>query len=251
MTKICPKCQKKKSPDDFYKGLRNKDGLTTYCKKCIRQESKNAYWNNPEKYSLKAKEYRIHNYDKMKKTKLKYYNENKDRILMYGKTYRENNPEKIKEWNLKNKNKLKKYRANRYLKNKNHYRKVQKKYRIEHRDQINFRNRTRIQNNIRLRVDRNLRSRISNALKGSRKSDHTIDLLGCSIEFLKGWLEKQFSCGMTWENYSRNGWHVDHIWPCSNFDLTDPEQQKVCFHYTNLQPLWAIDNIKKGAKINV
>jgi len=52
---------------------------------------------------------------------------------------------------------------------------------------------------------------------------------------------------MTWSNYGK-GWHIDHIKPCASFDLSNPEQQKICFHYTNLQPLWAIDNIKKGAK---
>ena len=54
---------------------------------------------------------------------------------------------------------------------------------------------------------------------------------------------------MTWENHGRYGWHIDHIMPCSSFDLTDPEQQKKCFHYTNLQPLWAHENMSKGAKI--
>jgi HNH endonuclease. len=53
---------------------------------------------------------------------------------------------------------------------------------------------------------------------------------------------------MSWDNYGRDGWHIDHIRPCASFDLTDPEQQRQCFHYTNLQPLWAADNIRKGAK---
>jgi DNA/RNA endonuclease G (NUC1) len=54
---------------------------------------------------------------------------------------------------------------------------------------------------------------------------------------------------MNWENYGKNGWHIDHIIPCASFDLTDPKQQKNCFHYTNLQPLWAADNIRKSDKI--
>ena len=54
---------------------------------------------------------------------------------------------------------------------------------------------------------------------------------------------------MTWKNYGRNGWHIDHILPCSSFDLTDPEQRRKCFHYTNLQPLWEIDNIRKSDKV--
>ena len=61
-------------------------------------------------------------------------------------------------------------------------------------------------------------------------------------------LERQFTQGMTKENHGKYGWHVDHIKPCSSFDLSDIEQQKLCFHYTNLQPLWAKDNIKKSNK---
>ena len=61
---------------------------------------------------------------------------------------------------------------------------------------------------------------------------------------LKAYLELQFTDGMTWEN--RGNWHIDHIRPCASFDLTDPEQQKQCFHYTNLQPLWAADNLAKS-----
>ena len=73
-----------------------------------------------------------------------------------------------------------------------------------------------------------------------------MELCGCSLDELKAWLEKQFIENMNWEN--RSLWHVDHIRPCASFDLTDIEQQKQCFHFTNLQPLWAADNFKKGAK---
>ena len=51
---------------------------------------------------------------------------------------------------------------------------------------------------------------------------------------------------MTWENYGRNGWEIDHIKPLSKCDLTDPEQFKEVCNYTNLQPLWAEDNLSKG-----
>lgn len=54
---------------------------------------------------------------------------------------------------------------------------------------------------------------------------------------------------MTWANYGKSGWHIDHIKPCASFDLSDPDQQKACFHYSNLQPLWAFDNLSKGAKL--
>ena len=94
----------------------------------------------------------------------------------------------------------------------------------------------------------NLRSRILAALKGNSKSASTLELIGCTVEFLKEYLASQFQEGMSWDNHSFDVWHIDHIRPCSSFDLKDPEQQKQCFHYTNLQPLWAFENMSKGAK---
>jgi hypothetical protein len=93
-----------------------------------------------------------------------------------------------------------------------------------------------------------LRSRLSRAIKRqkSNKCDTTIELLGCSISFLKIFLEAKFKEGMTWENHGK--WHIDHIKPCASFNLLDEEEQKKCFHYTNLQPLWASENLSKGCK---
>lgn len=95
-----------------------------------------------------------------------------------------------------------------------------------------------------------LRNRIGEVLKRIKSSKHksTIELLGCDIEKFTSHMEEQFTAGMTWDNHGRYGWHVDHKKPCAAFDLTCEKQQKECFHYTNLQPLWAEDNLKKGAK---
>ena len=81
------------------------------------------------------------------------------------------------------------------------------------------------------------------------KYTSSINLLGDSIPNVIKHLEKQFKLGMTWKNFGRDGWHIDHIIPCSSFDLSKLEEQRKCFHYTNIQPLWAVENIKKGAKI--
>jgi hypothetical protein len=78
------------------------------------------------------------------------------------------------------------------------------------------------------------------------KTGKTMDLTGCSKEELTVHLESKFTEGMTWDNYGK--WHIDHILPCASFNLEDPQEQKKCFHWTNLQPLWAIDNIRKGSK---
>lgn len=94
------------------------------------------------------------------------------------------------------------------------------------------------------RISGNIRSRLRGAIKrtGRRKKCKSTELLGCSFDFLMGYLESQFEPGMTWENHGFYGWHVDHIIPCNTFNLTDEEEQKKCFHYTNLRPLWAKEN---------
>lgn len=100
---------------------------------------------------------------------------------------------------------------------------------------------------IKFRIKSAIQARIRAAIKNNYKAAGTTELIGCSIEYLKCYLEFQFKDGMSWDNYGE--WHVDHRIPCASFDLSDPEQQKACFHYTNLQPLWWIDNVRKGARM--
>ena len=104
------------------------------------------------------------------------------------------------------------------------------------------------------RLKVNLRARFVGAFnyqsQGKReRQSNAIKLLGCSIEELKNYLEKKFIAGMTWDNHSLKGWHIDHIRPLSSFDLTEPRQVALACHYSNLQPLWAKDNIRKGKKL--
>lgn len=102
----------------------------------------------------------------------------------------------------------------------------------------------RIKADLDYKLKRYLRSRLYNALKGNYKSGSAVSDLGCSIEFLKQHLEAQFTTGMNWDNYG--SWHIDHIEPLTAFNLSDRcDLLKVC-NYTNLQPLWAEDNISKG-----
>lgn len=95
-----------------------------------------------------------------------------------------------------------------------------------------------------------IRCQVRDALRHqkTRKVNRTLELLGTTKEGLKAHLEKQFQPGMSWDNHSQFGWHIDHIRPCASFDLTDPAQQRACFHYTNLQPLWWLDNQRKYSK---
>lgn len=95
-----------------------------------------------------------------------------------------------------------------------------------------------------------LRIRMLSALrrKGALRSGSFLSVVGCGPRELRAHLEALFQPGMTWENHGLHGWHIDHIQPCASFDLTDPAQQRACFHYTNLQPLWATDNLRKKDK---
>jgi len=141
-----------------------------------------------------------------------------------------------------------------YLKNKNkeyrlNHQEEIKEYRNSHRKEISIchqkymKNRLKIDNYFRLIC--NIRSRIRIAIKRNSKKSSSIDLLGCSINRLKIHLEKQFKPGMSWTNYGFYGWHVDHIKPCSSFDLSKLKEQRKCFNWKNLQPLWAEENLQK------
>ena len=96
------------------------------------------------------------------------------------------------------------------------------------------------------RVLDRLRNRLYQATKGIGKVSRAQELLGCSVEELLVHLNDQFTEGMTWENQGE--WHIDHIKPCASFDLTIEEERNKCFHFTNMQPLWALDNLKKSDK---
>lgn len=96
----------------------------------------------------------------------------------------------------------------------------------------------------------NLRNRLNKAIIGDFKSGSAVSDLGCSIKEFKAYLESKFKPGMTWDNWARDGWHIDHIVPLASFDLSNISQLKEACHYTNLQPLWAIDNLKKSDKVN-
>ena len=184
------------------------------------------------------REYYKKNNEYLKKQKREYYEKNKDYILDKQKEYNEKNREerliKQREYNRTHKEE----RKARDKARREEIRKVENEYR-----------RQRYANDPAFRILISCRTRIRKALEGiGEKIESTKDLIGCPIEQLKSHLESQFVEGMTWDNYGE--WHIDHILPCASFDLTDPEQQKECFHYTNLQPLWAVDNLSKGASVD-
>lgn len=150
---------------------------------------------------------------------LVYYNNNLDKIRDKGKEYREKNSDLIK--------------LNRKLnRQKDTYKSWSKKYKSQPH----------------IRVADACRTRINTAIKlyNLNKTKHSIEYLGCDIDSLINHIQSKFSPGMTWDNYGE--WHLDHIRPCCSFDLTKDEEVDKCFHYTNLQPLWAEDNLSKAAQ---
>jgi hypothetical protein len=106
-------------------------------------------------------------------------------------------------------------------------------------------------NNVEYCILNKLRMRINCAVKsqGAHKSKKTMQLVGCTVKELKQYLEQKFKEGMSWYNYGKHGWHIDHIKPCSSFNLKKGNEQHKCFHYTNLQPLWAKENLQKSNKV--
>lgn len=125
-----------------------------------------------------------------------------------------------------------------------------RRYGIENRIRIRDKARIRMATDLNFKIRSMIASRISDALKrgNARKSSKTVILLGCDIQFLKGYLEARFLPGMNWQNRSHKGWHVDHHIPLAEFDLCYPDQQRQAFHYSNLRPLWGVDNMRKGSK---
>ena len=130
---------------------------------------------------------------------------------------------------------------------------MQKRYVKEHiahlRDLANRWHRKQWRTNDQYRLKRKIKLAIRQSLlQGGcvMKPFPVLGLLGCSLPFLRSYLEKRFASGMTWGNWG-SAWHIDHIRPCASFNLQDPVQQKQCFHYTNLRPLHAMDNFKKSS----
>lgn len=96
------------------------------------------------------------------------------------------------------------------------------------------------------RLAKNLRSRLNQAVRGGFKAGSAVRDLGCSIDEFRAHIEAQFLPGMSWDNWGK--WHIDHVLPLAWFDLTDRVQFLTAAHYTNMQPLWAVNNLSKGSR---
>ena len=261
-TKICSNCKVEKDVCEFGKKITTSDGLQSRCKICRKIESKKdkekypdrnkIYWKkNKEKrkedykiwYSENpnySKEWREKNKEKINERKRNFYKKNKEKLKEQKRLYREKNKEKLKEQN-------KLYRE----KNKDKINEIRRLYREKNRDKINSQTKERFEKNLHLKLIRNYRTRIKNYMRFNKISVGTgsLDLVGLTSKDLKIYLESKFKEGMSWDNYGLYGWHMDHIIPLSSAK-NEEELKKLC-HYTNLQPLWAFDNLSKCDKIIV
>lgn len=217
-TKVCSKCNIEKSVEEFGKFKSSKDGLLYSCKKCNNERSKKYRKENPEKILEQQRKWRSKNPEWVKAINRKNY-------IKKGKKYHST---RRKKWLEKNPEKRKEYREN--------YKPRKRERRKERRESDPLYN---IINRVRCRIHKYLK------LNNITKTNKTFDIVGCSPKFLKEDLEKQFKDGMSWEN--RDEWHIDHIIPLSSAE-TEERLYELC-HYTNLQPLWAEENMKKSDKI--
>jgi hypothetical protein len=166
-------------------------------------------------------------------SKQKWKQINKEKVINTSKLYYINNKERLDRRN-----------TDYYFNNKDKVKIARNKYRSKNREKFKLIKKNRLINDINYKLSLNLRSRVNSAIKrtNSRKISNTTKLIGCSIDKLKLHLQSKFLPTMSWDNYGKY-WHIDHIIPCSNYDLTKGEEQKKCFNYTNLQPLFAITQI--------
>ncbi len=210
----------------------------------------------------KQKAYREENIERVREVKKRHYEIHKEEIGAYHKKYRAEHEEEKRA-----------YFAAYYRANEERLKQYSREYAKENRDKIRTRDDNRrdelnewSRNRTRERMATDpayhikccLRKRLCAYLKYYRgkKSAPTFELLGCTIEEFVRHLESLFLPGMTWENYGkwRRGepmkWVMDHIRPCASFDLTRQEDQRACFHYTNIQPLWDLDNMIKSDRLD-
>ena len=244
LNKKCSKCGEIKDASEYPPRKDTKSGIRSWCSVCESKRMKEYNDNNKDKISQLKKDWLKNNREARVNYRKVYYEKNRESSIEKSIKWAKENPErnsiKLKKWYLENKErhiaKNKEWKINNAEKSKNYYR----EYTNERR-----------QNDIEFKIKAILRARLNKVLKSKsiEKTQSAIVLVGCNCIELQKHIESKFDDKMTWANYGKYGWHIDHIKPCASFDLKDINQQKECFHYSNLQPLWATDNHRKGSRI--
>jgi hypothetical protein len=239
--KTCSRCKKERSIKEFYA---KPGGHVSHCKQCRREHNARYYLSKREQKIRQAREYVVANKEKVYERQKRYRAKNKEAIKAKQKKYYEENREALNR-------RSREYHQEHTEELKQAGKEYSKRPLVAERRREYMRNyeKQRKQSDQSYRLSRVFRVRVREALAGRCKHFNTSELIGCSVEELKKHIESQFEPGMTWKNHTFRGWHLDHRIPCASFDLSIPEQQKQCFHYSNLQPLWAGDNLRKWAKV--
>lgn len=212
--KICVICKIEKPLSDFHKYKQSKDGHRYSCKECRKIEKKNYYIENYDKISNYNKEYWLNNKNKIVPRVDRWRKDNKEKVREYQKKYVLKNQEKIKEYRRKNKH-LSNLRVKKYE-----------------------------NNNITASIARRLVRRTLKFSLENKNNKRSFEILGYTPHQLKQRIECQFKDGMSWDNYGQ--WHVDHKKPITLFEKPTPV--RIINSLCNLQPLWALDNLKKNNK---
>jgi len=244
---ICKKCGIDKAESEFarYKNSNSRTYTRCSCKSCLLISSKKWRDNNREHVRLRSKRYRDNRSPeqiaKVKARKREEWFAN-----------HEENLKKLKERSYKNKDKYSVANKKWAIKNKDKIRTDGKKYREENRDTIREKKRIALRKyrstSPKKRLKDNISCYIYQAIRGTKNYRKWQTLTGYTLEELMSHLESQFKDGMTWDNYGK--WHIDHIRPIASFNFTKPEDEGFvqCWSLSNLQPLWAKDNLSKGSK---
>ena len=153
--------------------------------------------------------------------------------------------EYARKWRAKNKEKVKEQNQKWYMNGGNVKKQIYDRKRLP---KVRERDKERYQNDPSYRISKVLRTRFLKTLNGKKKEGSTFQLIGCSKKFLLEWISYLFEDDMHWNNYGIV-WNIDHVLPCSSFDLTCKKSQEQCYHWTNLRPMYCKKNFQKGSKV--
>jgi len=248
--KKCTKCGIEKDFSQFHKRQNHPTGYACECKECTKLKYKSRAYRDKLNESLRKKtkediEFR----DMRRRCNKKYRSENKEKIAKYNKEYRTENKEYFEKYRAGRKSEMRIYSQQHYIDNKELRSKQVKEWQENNKDKLNKITRDRVKNDPLFALRKRVSCRIKAAMvRGSFNfTKDTIKLIGCDMETLKRHLGRQFKKGMTWKNNTKSGWHIDHKIPLASAK-TEEELLILC-HYTNLQPLWAKENLSKNNKI--
>lgn len=255
--KKCSTCLVQKQLHSFAKRKSTKDGLSGQCRECIKKKSSEYKSLHKERLSELQKIYYKENINSIKERASRYYAENSEKLIAYSAAWRAENPERVKSqrqsYYLENRDKILASRKDRYVsmdkekekeRRKNYYEANKDK---EHQYSNEYQKARRASDPV-FALKCKIRCMISDSMasSGYKNDSSAEEILGCSFIEFKNHIERQFLDGMSWEN--RSEWHIDHIVPLATAaSIADVISLN---HHTNLRPLWADENLKKGSKIH-